>query len=275
MTSTIKVNNIQNQCGQNIINENSNTITIGASGDTIALASGASQSGFGRTGTVDWQTGSIKTTDFTAVNGQGFFVNTTSGAVTVTLPGSPSAGNIVGIADYAGTAANNNITINRNGSPFQGTTVNGVLNTERQTTTLVYVDAVQGWVPVNSNDQGFLAPQYVAATGGTITCCGDFKIHTFTGPGTFCVSNAGNTVGNNQLEYLVVAGGGSGGRGYYGGGGGAGGFRFASPTLAPATYPAKPLAGPASLTATVASFPIAVGGGGAASPNKTNPAANG
>ena len=30
MTSTIKVNNVQNQCGQNIINENSNTITIGA-----------------------------------------------------------------------------------------------------------------------------------------------------------------------------------------------------------------------------------------------------
>ena len=55
MTSTIKVNNVQNQCGQNIINENSNTITIGASGDTIALASGASQTGFGRTGTVDWQ----------------------------------------------------------------------------------------------------------------------------------------------------------------------------------------------------------------------------
>ena len=54
MTSTIKVNNIQNQCGANIINESSNTITIGASGDTIALASGASQSGFGREGSVDW-----------------------------------------------------------------------------------------------------------------------------------------------------------------------------------------------------------------------------
>ena len=56
MTSTIKVNNVQNQCGANIINESSNTITIGASGDTVTLASGASQSGFGRTGTVDWQT---------------------------------------------------------------------------------------------------------------------------------------------------------------------------------------------------------------------------
>ena len=101
MTSTIKVNNIQNQCGQNIINENSNTITIGASGDTISLAAGASQTGFGRTGTVDWQTGDIKTGDFTAVSGKGYFVNTTSGGVTATLPSSPSAG--TGTAGTANT----------------------------------------------------------------------------------------------------------------------------------------------------------------------------
>ena len=69
MTSTIKVDNIQDQDGNNIINENANTITIGASGDTVTLASGASQSGFGRTGTVDWQTGDIKTATFTAANG--------------------------------------------------------------------------------------------------------------------------------------------------------------------------------------------------------------
>ena len=86
MTSTIKVDNIQNQCGANIINESANTITIGASGDTIALASGASQSGFGRTGTVDWQTGSIKTATFTAANGEGYFCNTTSSGFTVNLP---------------------------------------------------------------------------------------------------------------------------------------------------------------------------------------------
>ena len=77
MTSTIKVNNIQNQCGANIINESSNTITIGASGDTVSLASGASQSGFGRTGTVNWDT-TAKTAAFTAVSGNGYFVNTTS-----------------------------------------------------------------------------------------------------------------------------------------------------------------------------------------------------
>ena len=123
MTSTIKVNNIQNQCGANIINENSNTITIGASGDTIALASGASQTGFGRTGTVDWET-TKKTADFTAANGEGYFVDSSSSTITVTLPASPSAGNIVSVSDYNGSAGSNTITIARNGSNIYGSAAN-------------------------------------------------------------------------------------------------------------------------------------------------------
>ena len=79
-----------------IISQSGTTITIGASGDTVSLASGA------------WNQSGVKTADFTAANGEGYFVNTTSGAVDVTLP-APSAGNIVAIADYAGTAATNNI----------------------------------------------------------------------------------------------------------------------------------------------------------------------
>ena len=75
MTSTIKVNTIQNQCGADIIKESGNTITIGASGDTVTLASGASQTGFGREGSVNWQTGSLKTSTFTAVSGEGYFIN--------------------------------------------------------------------------------------------------------------------------------------------------------------------------------------------------------
>ena len=94
MTSTIKVDNIQNQCGANIIKEDSNTITLGASGDTVTLASGATQTGFGREGTVDWDT-TAKTAAFTAVSGNGYFVNTTAGAFTVNLPACPSAGAIV------------------------------------------------------------------------------------------------------------------------------------------------------------------------------------
>ena len=41
MTSLIKVDTIQDADGNNIINESSNTITIGASGDTITIPSGA------------------------------------------------------------------------------------------------------------------------------------------------------------------------------------------------------------------------------------------
>jgi hypothetical protein len=54
---------------------------------------------------------------------------------------------------------------------------------------------------------------FILATGGTETTCGDFKIHTFTGPGTFCVSFAGGLGGSNSVDYLVVAGGASGGAG--------------------------------------------------------------
>ena len=263
MTSTIKVNNIQNQCGANIINENSNTITIGASGDTIALASGASQTGFGRTGTVDWQT-SIKTADFTAASGEGYFVNTTSGAVVVTLPSSPSAGDIVSVSDYAKTSASNNITIARNGSNLDGSTDNLILATPGVAVTLVFADSTKGWKPVNSNEIAGGALFVSASGGNTVATCGDFKIHTFTSPGTFCVTSAGNASGSNSVEYLVVAGGGAGGGDDIGGGGGGGGFRFASPTLAPVTYPAKPLAAPANLPVAINAYPIAVGGGGAA-----------
>ena len=87
--NVVKTNAVQASDAGNIISQSGTTITIGASGDTISLASGASQSGFGRNGSVNWQT-TIKTGDFTAVSGEGYFVNTTSGAVTMTLPASPS-----------------------------------------------------------------------------------------------------------------------------------------------------------------------------------------
>ena len=76
--SKIEVNTVAPQCGT--------TLTLGESGDTVTLGSGASQSGFGATGGISWQT-TIKTTDFTAVSGEGYFVNTSGGSdITVTLP---------------------------------------------------------------------------------------------------------------------------------------------------------------------------------------------
>ena len=270
MTSTIKVDNIQDQDGNNIINENSNTITIGASGDTVTLASGASQSGFGREGSVDWQTSSIKTGDFTAVSGEGYFVNTTSGTITVTLPSSPSGGAIVAVKDYAQTFQTNNCTIARNSSNIEGAAANVTLDGKAESVTFVYVDSTKGWVLVSESTSVY-GPAFVSASGGTITTCGNFKIHTFTGPGTFTVCSAGNPAGSDTVEYVVVAGGGSGGgkisNSSGGGGGGAGGFRFASPSLAPLTYPAKPLAAPAGLPVSAQGYPITVGGGAPASPS--------
>ena len=257
-------NNLQASDGGNLISQSGTTITLGASGDTIQLASGASQSGFGRSGSVNWDT-TAKTADFTAVSGNGYFVNTTSGVVIVTLPSSPSAGDIVAIADYAGTAATNKITINRNSSPFEGNTVNGQLIVNRQAITLVYVDNTQGWVPVGENDSSFLAPGFVAATGGTVTCCGNYKIHTFTGPGTFCVSSAGNASGSNTVDYLVVAGGGGAGGGQSGGGGG-GGYRES----AGCGYTSSPLGcGVSALPVAVQGYPITVGGGGDGKPSSS------
>jgi len=264
MTSTIKVNNVQNQCGQNIINENSNTITIGASGDTIALASGASQTGFGRTGTVDWDT-TAKTASFTAVSGNGYFVNTAGGAVTVTLPATPSAGNIVSVSDYNGTASTNPITIGRNGSNINGDASDFVITKEDSAITFVYVDGTVGWTSVQTSNTTDNQNPFITATGGTITECGDYKIHTFTGPGTFTVSNAGTPTGATTVDYLVIAGGGGGGNGTYaGGGGGAGGYRESS-GAASGCYSRSPLGACVSaLPVSVQGYSITVGGGGVA-----------
>ena len=267
MTSTIKVNNIQNQCGANIINESSNTITIGASGDTVSLASGASQTGFGRTGTVDWQT-SIKTSGFTAVSGEGYFCNTTGGAFTVTLPASPSVGDIVSVKDYANTFDSNALTLGRNGSNIGGEADNANLSTEGIAVTLVYADATKGWLVVDSGLQSEAPlPQYVAATGGTIaTVCTDYKVHIFTGPGTFEVTNAGNAAGSDKIDYLVVAGGGGGGASPSGndagGGGGAGGFRESQCASFAPVYTASPLKSTTSLSLPATTYPVTVGGGG-------------
>ena len=99
---------------------------------------------FNNIGAVTWDT-TAKTGNFTAVSGNGYFVNTTSASITVTLPSSPSAGDIVGIKDYANTADTNSITIGRNGSKIQGQTDDFDIVKEGGSVLLVYVDGTQGW----------------------------------------------------------------------------------------------------------------------------------
>ena len=254
------------------------TVTLGRCGGTVALASGASQTGFGRTGTVDWQTGSIKTATFTAANGEGYFANTTGGAFNMNLPAGV-AGAIVSVADYAGTFQTHNLTIVPNGSDKIGSlNQNATLKTEGQSATFVFVDSTQGWINTmdsTSNVRG--NPPFIVATGGTITEDGDCKVHTFTGPGTFTVCSAAQCAANNLVSYLVIAGGGAG-QGDMGGGGGAGGFREVKSPSTP--YTASPLDGygnsPNRITVSATAFPITVGAGGSGPPGSATPScANG
>ncbi len=258
--SEIKVNKIspRTACG---------TVTLGDSGDTIAIGAGVTTSGMGRTGTVDWVTDSIKTATFTAVNGKGYFCNTSGGAFTVNLPAGV-VGNIVSVVDYTNTFQTNALTVSPNGSEkIGGVAANATLSTEGQSVTFVYVDSTEGWKNVQDSTSNTIGATYITATGGTITTCGNDKIHKFTGPGTFTVCSVGNVAANNQVSYIVVGAGASGGAGNNNnngsGGGGAGGFREDKSPATP--YTASPLDGAGNITVTATGYPITVGGGGTAS----------
>ena len=251
--SEVKVNKIspRTNCG---------TVTLGDSGDTFSIPAGVTltnsgtATGFGPTGAVSWNTTKITADPNPAVSGVGYFADTTSAAFTVTLPAAPSAGDIVALSDYTGTWETNNLTVGRNGSNINGAASDLILNADNTTATLIYVDGTEGWRVIDTGSLSEVNVQlYVAATGGTITTCGDYKTHIFTGPGTFTVTCAGNSQGSNSVDYLVVAGGGGGGSATVNngstGGGGAGGLR---------TSTAFPV--------TATTFPITIGGGGAGGP---------
>jgi len=191
--SKIEVNTVDVQCGS--------TLTLGSSGKTVTLATGASQSGFGRTGTVDWCT-TAKTSPFSAVSGKGYMVNTCGGAITVTLPSSPSAGDIVSLADYKSTwaVACKGVTLGRGGSKINGACDDATLCTSGQSITMVYIDGTQGWKSVQDSTSDVTgSPAFIAASGGNATITsGDYKTHIFTADGPLNVTAA--TV--NPLDLL-------------------------------------------------------------------------
>ena len=199
MSSIIKVDTVQDQDGNNIINENANTITIGASGDTITIPSGATLANNGTaTGfaSIDWQSSIVTAATLTAVAGNGYWINTTSNACTITLPASASVGDQIIFSDYLRTWGTNAVTINQNSLNFQGSSsVNPVYDTNGQSVDLVYSGATQGWIPTVDDDVTFETdPSY-------------------------------------PVDFLVIAGGGAGAASGNGGGGGAGGFRTSTQSI--------------------------------------------
>ena len=245
--------------------------SITVSGSSIALgASGTTNNFF-----IDWQSKvtSDGSTVTTMVAGKGYIIDNSSAAGIVKLPASASIGDLVVIKDYAGNFGTNNLTIQRNSHKIQGVTNNSIITTNRATVKLVYVDATNGWLYVDEHNIGTLVPQFIEATGGTVTTSGNFKIHTFTGDGNFVVSQIGNPLGGpNNASYLVVAGGGGGGA-IAGGGGGGGGFREGKDSAD--SYSVSPLVAPAGLPVSAQTYPITVGAGGTGTPGPTGTATPG
>ena len=143
-------------------------------------------------GGITWQS-TAKTAAFTAVAGEGYFVDTSSSAITVTLPSSPSTGDTVALVDYAGNASTNNITITSS-NDIMDSSLDKVISYDNGAVELVYSGSTKGWL-------------VSAAANETATALVNPPI---------------------LVDFLVVAGGGGGSSGYGGSpqaGGGAGGLR--------------------------------------------------
>ena len=150
------------------------------------LASGSVPSAqLGNAGTT-WQAVTTGAT-LTAVAGNGYPIDTTSNACTVTLPASASVGDTIEFVDYAGTWDTNVITLDPQSLNLKGATTDLRLASERQGVRIVYVDATQGWVAATGVNEGdpAIQPQinYTSAVGPDSAAGvtdGDYKYHIFT-----------------------------------------------------------------------------------------------
>ena len=87
-----------------------------------------------------------KSSGFTAEAQKSYFVDTSSAALTATLPSSAAIGDEVRFLDVAGTFDTNNLTVGRNSHKIQGDASDLTVSTERAGFALVYYNAAQGWL---------------------------------------------------------------------------------------------------------------------------------
>ena len=113
---------------------------FGSSGTVAAAAGGLS-----------WDTAVVTGSTVTVEAANGYFINTTSNACTITLPSSADAGDQIILIDYARTWGDNAITIDSNGLKFQGDpdTYTVDYDTAGQAINLVYSDSTNGWIPTS------------------------------------------------------------------------------------------------------------------------------
>ena len=183
--------------------------------------------GGGGGGTISWQS-TPKTSNFSAVNGEGYFVDTTVAFVTVTLPSSPSAGDLVSFIDYGGDAAAKPIVFTTSDN-IEGGSADRAIQYDNGAINLIFSGATKGWLSA--------AASASAALSVPITSV--------------------------DVHFLVVAGGGGSSnpsQAFYRGGGGAGGLR----TSTGATYSGRGSALESALVLNLAqNYTITVGAGGA------------
>ena len=146
MSSIIKVDTVQDTDGNNIINENANTITIGASGDTITIPAGATitnsgtATGFGGNGAANWTT-TVKTADFTAVAAGRYGINADNNNVNITLPASPTVGDWIRLIDVGNWSnASYSPKLLRNGSTIEGTTTDFELDVGQNIVEVLFIN---------------------------------------------------------------------------------------------------------------------------------------
>ena len=119
------------------------------SANQVMTTNGSGQLSFvDNTGGTDWQ--AVKTSaTFTAVAGEGYFINTTSNAIEMDLPAG-TIGDEISFIDYAGTFDTYALTIDPNGTEkINGSTASLTVSVERAANTLVYTDSTQGWLLKN------------------------------------------------------------------------------------------------------------------------------
>ena len=232
--SEVKVNKVSPRSGTGLqLGDSGDTLTV-PSGATLDIASGATLTNSGTaTGfaSIAWQSTVVTGATHTASANQGIWINTTSNACNLTLPGSPSVGDQLIFSDFARTWGSNAVTLTLNGSKFQGNTSPApVYDTTGEAVHIVYSGSTKGWIPINDGATAFETPQTTVAS------------------------------------YLVIAGGAGGGGGNNapdsrsGGGGGAGGYRnsYASETSGGGGSTESTLTFGAGIT-----YTITVGAGGA------------
>lgn len=191
-----------------IVIHGTNGITFGDNSSLISASSAG----------VQWQ--SVQTTDFNAIAGKAYPIDTTSGVIVATLPASPEVGDQITFTDYASTFATNKLSIDPNGQNLIGTP--GLKNIAINSTTvsLIYVDSTMGWisysnvqpVPTYSVDMLVVA----GGGGGGGSSSDNVAGGGGAGGGGFLYSTNQTVFSGTQYAVTIGAGGSGGAKGFTG-----------------------------------------------------------